>query len=117
MLISCIHYIRWKLPTFQPVATLPLHSIVGILIFIPELHCDFVVLEREELLTQLVAVLLAPLPGQEFLDRFGSGKELVAVTPDAVYNMISESFRRSVWVDLPSVYAFETASGSLLMNF
>jgi hypothetical protein len=39
-----------------------------ILILVPELDCDFVVCEREELLAKPVALLLLPLLGQKILD-------------------------------------------------
>lgn len=39
-------------PVLETITTLPLHSIMAVLILIPELDCDLVVLEREQLLAQ-----------------------------------------------------------------
>jgi hypothetical protein len=55
-----------------------------ILILIPELDRNFVIGEREQLLAKSVVLLLLPFLGQEVFDCGGSGKEGVAVSPNAV---------------------------------
>lgn len=62
-------------PILEPITALPLHSVVGILKLVPELHCDLVVGEREEFLAQTVALLLLPFFGQELLNCSGAGDE------------------------------------------
>jgi hypothetical protein len=71
-------------PVFESITALPLHAIMGILIFVPELDSDLVLSESEELLAQLVVLLLVPFPGQEFNDGFSAGEKFVPVTPDAI---------------------------------
>lgn len=71
-------------PILEPIAALPLHPIMGILILVPELNGDLIISKREELFTQLVVVLFVPLPGQKFDDLLRAGEEVVAVAPDAV---------------------------------
>lgn len=71
-------------PVLQPITTLPLHTIVAILVLIPELHRDLVVGESEELFAQAIRLLLVPLPCEKVNDGFAAGEEAVAIAPDAV---------------------------------
>ena len=73
-----------KRPILQTITPLPLHPIMRILILIPELDRDLVLEEREQLLAKSVVLLFLPFLGQEVFDCGGSGKERVAVSPDAV---------------------------------
>lgn len=41
-------------PVFEAITTLPLHSIVAVLILIPELHCNLVVRKSEQLFAQTI---------------------------------------------------------------
>lgn len=78
-----------KRPVLEPVAPLPLHPVVGVLVLVPELHRDLVAafLKAEQFFPQAVVVLLAPFLGQEVDDGRGAGEEAVAVAPDAVFRV------------------------------
>lgn len=71
-------------PVLQPVAPLPLHLVLPVLILIPELHRDLVLPEREQLLAQSIVVLTRPLGREERDDGRVSAEKLVAVAPDAI---------------------------------
>ena len=73
-----------KRPILQPITALPLHTIVAILVLIPELHRDLVIGESEELFAQAIRLLLVPLPCEKVNDGFAAGEEAVAIAPDAV---------------------------------
>ena len=68
----------------DPITSLPLHPIRGILKLVPELHSDLVVREGEQFFTQEVIFLLAPFLLKELEDGRMADGEVVAVTPDAV---------------------------------
>lgn len=71
-------------PVFEPVASLPLHPIVLVLVLVPKLHCNPVVCKSEKLLAQTIRLLFLPLGGQEIDDGLGAGQEKISVTPDGV---------------------------------
>ena len=68
-------------PVLQAIAPLPLHTIVCVLILIPELNSNLVVAECKELLSQTVALFFLPLSGQELDYGFATGQKLVPVSP------------------------------------
>jgi len=76
-----------KRPVLKTITTLPLHAIVGILILVPELDCDLVVGESEQLLAKLVALLLLPLLGQEVDDLDVALEEGAAIAPNTVVSI------------------------------
>jgi hypothetical protein len=96
-----------KRPVFQAITTFPLHSIVFILVLIPELDSDLVVRESEQLLAQAasnyhqhmivrqicwrkalpIRCFLLPLGSKELDDGFCTREEAVAVTPDGVFGV------------------------------
>lgn len=73
-----------KSPILKPVASLPLHSIVGILILVPELHGNLVVRESEEFLAQAVGFFFLPFRCEEGDDGVCTLEEVGAVAPDGV---------------------------------
>lgn len=76
-----------KCPVLEAIASLPLHSILSVLVLVPELDCDFVVLEYEELLAKAVVLLFLPLGGEEG-DYVGmAAEEGRAVAPDGVFRI------------------------------
>jgi len=85
-------------PILQPIASLPLHSIVRILILVPKLHGDLVVGEGEDLFAELVGLLLLPLGGQEGVDGGGALGEDAAVAPDGVGCVALDDFVRRTGV-------------------
>lgn len=56
-----------------------------ILVLVPELHGDFVIGEREKLLSQPVALFLLPLLGEEAFDRCSANDEAGSIAPYAVW--------------------------------
>ena len=74
-------------PVFKPIATLPLHAIMCILVLVPELDRNLIVGEGKELLAQFVVVFFVPFPGQEVDDGGGAGEEFVSVSPDAIFGV------------------------------
>lgn len=64
-----------KGPIFQAIASLPLHAVVFILEFIPELHRDLVVGECEQLLAKAVGLFFLPLVCQEIDDLVSAPDE------------------------------------------
>lgn len=74
-------------PIFEPITALPFHSVMGVLVLIPELYCDLVVGECEELLAETIALLLLPFFRQHVLYRSGSGEKRGTVPPDAVWRI------------------------------
>jgi hypothetical protein len=91
-----------KRPVFEAIATLPLHSIMFVLVLVPELDCDLVVRESEQFLAQAVLnrhqhyptgllqkaspirCFLLPLRSQELDNGFGAGQKAATVPPDGV---------------------------------
>lgn len=73
-----------KCPIFQTIAPLPLHPVLCILIFVPELHGDAVIGEGEQLFAETVGMLLFPLFGQKFDYGVGACEEGSTIAPDAV---------------------------------
>lgn len=59
-------------PVLQPIATLPFHAIVGVLILIPKLYGDTVVLEGEQFFAELIVIFFLPLPLKERNDLRGT---------------------------------------------
>lgn len=81
-------------PILQTITPLPLHAVILVLIFIPELHSDFVVGKGEKLLAETIRLLLLPLLGQELDDLFSAAEEVIAVAPNAVGRVpIGDLFR------------------------
>lgn len=76
-----------KRPVLEPVAALPLHAVVGVLVLVPELDRNLVAGKGEELLAEPVALFLFPLPGQESFDILGACEKGRAVAPDAVWRV------------------------------
>jgi hypothetical protein len=76
--------VRSERPIFQAVTTLPLHSVISVLVFIPELDGNLIILKGKEFFTETVVLLFSPFLGQEADDFLGSEDEFLAVTPDAV---------------------------------
>lgn len=73
-----------KSPILEPITALPAHTVMCILVLIPELHSNLVVRKRKQLLAQAVVLLFPPLLGQEFDYGVCAGQEAVAVAPDGV---------------------------------
>jgi hypothetical protein len=82
-------------PVFEAIASLPFHSIVLVLVLIPELDSYLVVREREQLFTQAIGFLLLPFGGQEVDNGLSTDDELVTVTPDGV---VCVRFGDGCWV-------------------
>lgn len=68
-------------PVFEPIASLPLHLIMSILILIPELHGDLVICKGEQLLSKLIIVFLLPFLGEKLDYLISSLNELVTIAP------------------------------------
>jgi hypothetical protein len=73
-----------KRPILETVAALPLHTIMRVLVLVPELDSNLVFGERKQLLAKTVALLPLPFLGQEFLNPYRTGEERRPVSPDAV---------------------------------
>lgn len=73
-----------KRPVLQPIAPLPLHPVVRVLVLVPELHGDAVVAEGEELLAQLIVALFLPLGREESDDGVRPAEKRRAVAPYGV---------------------------------
>lgn len=73
-----------KSPVLKPIAALPLHPIVGILVLVPELDGNFVVRESEKFLAQAVGFFFFPLRGKEGDYGVCALEEVGAVAPDGV---------------------------------
>jgi hypothetical protein len=71
-------------PVFETIASLPFHSVVLVLVLIPELDRYLIVRESEQLFTQAIRFLLLPFGGQEVDDGLRTDDELVTITPDGV---------------------------------
>jgi len=88
-----------KRPVFKAIASLPLHTILRILVLIPELNSDLVLRERKELLTQTVVLLSGPLLGQEVYDLLCPTEKRGAVPPDGVFGVrFGDIFRLPIFV-------------------
>lgn len=76
--------LRIKGPILQAIASLPSHSIIRILVLVPELHRDPIIPKSEQLLAQAIIVLTLPL-GCEKLDNGVCAREKEGtVTPDTI---------------------------------
>lgn len=73
----------FKRPVLNPIAPLPFHIIVQILILVPELHCNSVIREGKQLLAQFVVYLLRKFIGQKGLNGLCAAEKLVSVPPGA----------------------------------
>lgn len=62
-------------PVLQPITPLPLHLIVGVLVFIPELDGNLIGGKSKELFPQTVRLFFGPLCGQEVDDLVGATEE------------------------------------------
>jgi hypothetical protein len=98
------HYtILTKRPILKAITSLPFHAIVGILILIPELYCNFVVGEREQFLTQPIILFFLPFGGQECDNFIMTTDEFVTVTPDTVSCVGLDDFFRISGMELRSL--------------
>src|SRR5215469_9651873 len=87
------HYaILTKCPILKTITSLPLHTVIGILILVPELYCDLVVSERKQFLTQPIILLFLPFGSQHGDDFVMAMDELVTVTPDTVFCVCLNDF-------------------------
>ena len=59
--LPCLRPLRLKRPVFKPVASLPTHVVMRILVFIEELHGDFGGREGEEFFAEAVVKFFLPL--------------------------------------------------------
>lgn len=73
-----------KRPVLETVRALPLHAVVPILVFIPELHGNLVVGEGKQFLAKTVVGFLLPLFREERDDLLGAHEEVVPVAPNRV---------------------------------
>lgn len=88
-----------NLPILKTITPLPLHSVMCVLVFIPELYCNLVVVKCEQLLPKLVALLLFPLLGQELDDGLGARQEAISVPPRRLPRI---SLGHALWIPRPS---------------
>lgn len=83
-----------KRPIFEAVTPLPRHSIMRVLVLIPELDRNLIFGECEQLLSKAVTLLLLPFLRQETLDCGSSRKKRGAVSPNAIRGIrLGDSFR------------------------
>lgn len=79
----------------------PLHAVMRVLVFIPELYCDPVRVKGEELLSQLVALFLIPFLCQEGDYCLGAREEVVSVSPYTIRGIcLGYTFRVSGFMSL-----------------
>lgn len=83
-----------KRPILEPIATLP-QPVVRITELVPELDCNLVVSESEQLLAKAIVCLPLPFGSQEGYDLVAAFDEGGAVAPDAV---LVVCFCNNFWV-------------------
>ena len=73
-----------KGPILQAIASLPSHSIIRILVLVPELHRDPIIPKSEQLLAQAIIVLALPLGCEKLDNGVCAGEKEGTVTPDTI---------------------------------
>lgn len=71
-----------KSPILEAISAPPLSSLIVPLI--PELHCNLIVCESKELLSQAIAILSLPFIREKLLNLVTALQESVTVTPDGI---------------------------------
>lgn len=73
-----------KCPILEAIAALPLHTILCVLVLIPELDRDFVCCECEELFAQTVVLLPLPFLCEQVYDLVVALDKAGSISPDAI---------------------------------